>query len=123
MKEQLSKAVLVLCFAAFAYWQIADGIEKDLQLKAQAETLKKLEEQAGRIDTAMVKWRARNDEIAGNRQATRRRTRDTARNEPALQDNLAVPLHPALRRGGGLLGGKNATAGSAASPAAGHSRP
>lgn len=113
LKQHIGTAILVLCIGAFAWWHIRDSAQKDVKFDIQAQAIKDLTEQAGRIDKSLAQWRRDYEGIDQDRQDTRRRTREAGRNDPSLQEQLAVPLHPALRpvaRGGlGLLGGSNGT--------------
>lgn len=107
LKKRLAAVLIGLCLAGFGLWQWRENIRKESRLEAQAQSLERLGRLAQQIDQVLVEWRTEHAAIADRRQATRERTREAARNDPAFQEFLAAPLPSALRPGGGLLGGQS----------------
>ena len=124
LRSNLGSLVLLLCIGVFAWWQIRDSAQKDAKLEAQAETIRDLKDTARRIDEGLLKWRKDNEDIANDRQQTKLRTNEAARRDPALKEQLDMPLHPALRPGGGLLGRQRGSpSGAAPGPDGAHPGP
>ena len=114
MKEYAGFALLFVVLSGFGLWQmgrandaVADSVKKQAKLEVQEATIKRLEDLGKKIDDALEVLRGEREQIQTDRQQTRQDTKEAARKDPSLQEQLATPLHPALRGGGGLLGRDN----------------
>lgn len=90
----------------------SENRSKQERLKEYEYALQQLETRASLLDHALREWKAGQEAIAQKQERARIITRDTARRDPSLREQLALPLHPALRRGGGLLGEKRSPVSS-----------
>lgn len=99
---------------AYAHKDIAELARDNAELQ---NTVQDLEEHAARLNVALAVWRTANESIVQEREQKRVKLTTAAKRDPSLAEQLALPLHPALRRGGGLLGKKNTVPDGSANPA------